>query len=317
MVQVPDNTTQQQVRTYGGWRRRRGIGLAGLGTGPTFGALGAAATVLLASAFHPDAALYLAPPIAVAAAVGLVRIGGIPLGRLALSRMRWWWGSVRGHTRYRAGIVVDHPRAFQLPGVLAPLTLLSAEDGYGGRYGIVWDRRTGLLTATLRVVPSSTWLADRSTADTWVGSWGGWLAGLGQLPAIRWVSVTVETAPEPGSTLAQSVSKHLDPAAPEAARQILAKVVDTAPAASAQVDTRVSVTFDPKRVPGGVRDLTEACGELGRTLDALAPRLAECGVTVRGRATAAQLAGTVRTAFDPHSRGRSPASWPNPTPRRS
>ena len=48
-----------------------------------------------------------------------------------------------------------------MPGVLAPLTLLDCEDGYGGHYGIVLDRRTGLMTPTLRVIPASTWLANR------------------------------------------------------------------------------------------------------------------------------------------------------------
>ena len=73
-------------------------------------------------------------------------------------------------------MVTELTGALSLPGVLAPLALLSAENGYGGRYGMVWDRRTGLLTATLRVVPASTWLADRSDADGWVASWAA-LAG--------------------------------------------------------------------------------------------------------------------------------------------
>ena len=67
--------------------------------------------------------------------------------------------------------------------MLAPLTLLDAEDGYGGRYGIVLDRRTGMMTATLRVIPASPWLADRADADGWVANWGGWLSSLGYLPA--------------------------------------------------------------------------------------------------------------------------------------
>jgi len=50
--------------------------------------------------------------------------------------------------------------AYRLPGVLAPLALLDAEDGYGGRYAIVLDSRTGFMTPTLRVVPASTWLAS-------------------------------------------------------------------------------------------------------------------------------------------------------------
>ena len=292
-----------EIRTYGGWRRRHGIGLLGLDTSATFVALGAAVLVVVTATIAPATLLYLLPPVAVAAVLGLVRVGGVPAGRLLLARYRWWWNCRRHRNQYRAGVVVDHPRAFQLPGVLAPLTLLSAEDGYGGRYGIVWDRRSGLLTATLRVIPASTWLADRGEADAWVASWGGWLAGLGHLPMVRWVTVTVDTAPEPGSTLADSVAAAIDPDAPQPARAIMDELVAAAPAAAADVDTRVSITFDPKASPSAPRDLAEAVGEVGRTLETLTSALGGCGVTVVGRATAAEIAGAVRIAFDPHSRG--------------
>ncbi|MGW3769940.1 SCO6880 family protein [Actinomadura verrucosospora] len=294
---------EHDIRTYGGWRRRQGIGLLGLDTTSTFIALGSAMLLVLVAATAPRLLGYLLPPALISGALSLVQVGGVPLARLVLARCRWRWGVWRGHTRYRAGVVIDHPRAFQLPGVLAPLTLLSAEDGYGGRYGIVWDRRAGLLTATLRVVPASTWLADRSDADTWVASWGGWLAALGHMPAVRWVSVTVDTAPEPGSTLADAVDRAVVDTAPEPARVIMSELVRTAPAAAADVDTRVSITFDPKASAAGPKDLFEAVAELGRTLDGLASRLGGCGVSVLGRATAAEIAGAVRIAFDPEARG--------------
>ncbi|MFI0484359.1 SCO6880 family protein [Actinomadura sp. 9N215] len=292
-----------EVRTYGGWRRRHGIGLLGLDTTSTFVALGTAMLLVLVTAVAPRLLIYVLPVAATGGGLGLVRVGGVPLARLVLARCRWQLGLLRGQNRYRAGVVIDHPRAFQLPGALAPLTLLSAEDGYGGRYGIVWDRRTGLLTATLRVVPTSTWLADRSDADTWVASWGGWLATLGHMPAVRWVTVTVDTAPEPGSTLADTVERAVVPTAPAPARTIMSELVRTAPAAAADVDTRVSITFDPKASSISPKDLFDAVAELGRTLDGLASRLGGCGVSVLGRATAAEIAGAVRTAFDPQARG--------------
>ncbi|GAA4298629.1 hypothetical protein GCM10023178_02550 [Actinomadura luteofluorescens] len=294
---------EHDIRTYGGWRRRQGIGLLGLDTTSTFIALGTAMLLVLIAATAPRILVYLIPPVLISGALSLIRVGGVPLARVVLARCRWRWGVWRGHTRYRAGVVIEHPRAFQLPGVLAPLTLLSAEDGYGGRYGIVWDRRAGLLTATLRVVPASTWLADRSDADTWVAAWGGWLAALGHMPAVRWVSVTVDTAPEPGSTLADAVDRAVVDTAPEPARVIMSELVRTAPAAAADVDTRVSITFDPKASAAGPKDLFEAVAELGRTLDGLASRLGGCGVSVLGRATAAEIAGAVRIAFDPDARG--------------
>ena len=200
-----------EPRTYGGWRRRRGIGLFGLGAAGTLAVLGALLAVIIAATADAAALLYVAPPILVAGGLGVIRTGGEPLALAAVRRLRWQYGSARHYTRYRAAVVAEQSPAFPMPGVLAPLTLLDAEDGYGGRYGIVLDRRTGLMTPTLRVIPASTWLADRQDADTWVANWGGWLASLGFLPPVRWVTVTVDTAPDPGTALADAVGAALDP----------------------------------------------------------------------------------------------------------
>ena len=290
-------------RDYGGWRRRRGIGLFGLGAAGTLAVLGALLALAVAATADAATLPYVAPPVLIAGGLGLTRVGGEPLVLAAVRRLRWQYGSARHYTSYRAAVVAEHSPAFPMPGVLAPLTLLDAEDGYGGRYGIVLDRRTGLMTPTLRVIPASTWLADREDADTWVANWGGWLASLGFLPMIRWVTVTVDTAPEPGSTLADSVAAAVDPASPLTARQIMGQLVQAAPAAAADVDTRVSITFDPKVAPAAPADLMAAAAEVGRTMHGLESALGTCGVTVLGRASAAEIAGVVRTACDPAARG--------------
>ena len=75
---------------------------------------------------------------------GLARVGGEPLARAALRRACWRYASSRDWTRYRVEVVAEHSPAWRLPGVLAPLALLDAEDGYGGRYALVLDRRTGI-----------------------------------------------------------------------------------------------------------------------------------------------------------------------------
>ena len=172
----------QAPRDYGGWRRRRGIGLFGLGATGTLAVLGALLVLIIVAAASPAALLYAGPPVLAAGGLGLARAGGEPLALAALRRMRWRYAGTRGYTRYRAGVVAQHSPAYQMPGVLAPLELLDCEDGYGGRYGIVLDKRSGLMTPTLRVVPASTWLADREDADGWVANWGGWLA-VARLPA--------------------------------------------------------------------------------------------------------------------------------------
>ncbi len=292
-----------QVRTYGGWRRSRGIGLLGLGPAATSVLLGGIITVLIIAALSIRTLLYIPPPALLMATAALVRPSGTPLAQLAVQRLRWWHGTRTGQTGYRAEVVQRHTGVLELPGTLAATELLSAEDGYGGRYGLVRDRHTGYLTATLRVVPISTWLADTGDSDSWVANWGAWLASLGYLPAVRWVSVTIDTAPDPGSTLADHVAVAIDPSAPRTALDILDQLVAAAPAAAADVDTRVSVTFDPARYAGNPRSITAAIAETGQSLAGLESALASCGLTLLGRARAADIAGVVRIAFDPAVRG--------------
>ncbi|KDA40860.1 hypothetical protein E0F15_10230 [Frankia sp. B2] len=294
-------TEPTPVRTYGGWRRARGLGLMGLTTGQTLAALGMFALVLLAATIRPRALLVLGPPLAVLLGVTVARWDGIPLLHVLVQHVRWRYAVLRGWNRRDGGVLVAHPRAWQLPGVLAPMALVDVEDGAGGRYGLVWDRRTGLLTATIRVSATSTWLAG-SDADTWTASWGGWLASLGYLPAVRWVAVTVDTAPDPGTTLRDALLGTLDPAAPSVARQLVHDLV-ASPHTTADVDTRVSITFDPRFAPTRPAKVLDAAVEFSRTLIGLESALGGCGVTVLGRASAAELAGAVRVAFDPARRG--------------
>jgi hypothetical protein len=291
------------VRTYGGWRRSRSIGLLGLGQAATLLLLGCCAVLILLAAISFQALLYVAPPVILGWAAGLVRVGGAPAIQLAVRHLRWWHGTRADYTRYRAEAVRQHTGVLQLPGVLAGTELLTAHDSHGGRYGLVRDRHSGCLTATLRVAASSTWLADTGDADRWVANWARWLAALGYVPALRWVTVTIDTAPDPGSTLTDQVAAALDTSAPRAAVEIMDALVAAAPAAAADVDTRVSLTFDPKAFPAQPRDVAEAVTEAGQALTGLESSLAACGVTVLGRAQAGELAGTVRTAYDPAVRG--------------
>jgi hypothetical protein len=290
-------------RTYGGWRRRRAIGLFGLGTAATLIMLGLFIILLVTAATSAGMLLYLAPPVVIGCGIGLLRVRGTPVAQLVLQRTRWWWATSRRHTRYCAEAMVSSSGTTELPGTLTALELLSAEDGYGGRYGLVRDRHSGFLTATLRVVPASTWLADRDDADGWIAAWGGWLASLGHVPMVRWVTVTVETAPEPGAALADAAAGSADPAAPAAAREILTALVAAAPVTAADVDTRVSITFDPAASSARPKTVADAVAETGRVLHGLQAQLGSCGVAVTGRCTSTEVAGAVRAAYDPSARG--------------
>jgi hypothetical protein len=287
------------VRTYGGWRRRRSIGLFGLGLNATLILLGGLVVLMLSGMFAPMFALYFLPVMAVAFLLAAVPVRGESMLSFLLSRLRWWWAKVLGHTRYRAGVMVEHPRAFQLPGVLAPVSLLSCEDGRGGRFGLAWNRRLGHMTATVLVTSNSVWLAEPSDVDTWVANWHQWLASLGYMPWVQWVTVTVESRPAPGSALRRSVEADIDPQSPAAARRIMRDLVLNSPTVSAQVETRISLTYDPRKFPVAPKDRMEAAVEISGYLNQIETSLASTGVSVLGRATPEQLVAMVRTAYDP------------------
>lgn len=290
-------------RTYGGWRRKRSIGLLGLGFTSTMLLMASLVVLMLVMFVNQRYAAYLVPPLVVLFALALVPVQGTSLLGFVLTRVRWWWATVLGRTRYRAGVMVEHPRAFQLPGVLAPITLLSVEDGRNGRFGIAWNRRLGHMTATILVSSNSVWLAEESDVDTWVANWHNWLAGFGYMPWVPWIAVTVESSPDPGATLRDKIAAEVDPDSPEPARRILGELVSLAPAVSAQVETRISITFDPRRFPTNPKGRMEAAAEVNNFLNQIENGLGGCGVSVIGRATPEQLVATVRSAYDPAARG--------------
>jgi hypothetical protein len=291
-----------QVRTYGGWRRSRGMGLFGLGPAQTLTVLIAVTTVIVAGSMSLQALAVAVVPCGLVVALLLVRWDGVPMSAGIAQRVRWLVGSNRGYTSYRSGVLVAGEHAWQLPGVLAPTVLLSVDDPAGG-YGVVYNKRLGLMTVTLRCAATSTWLADAGTAGAWVANWAGWLANLGYLPIVSHVAITVDTAPDQGSRLADHVGRRIVPHGPASAQRVLRRLVEVSPAAAADVETRVSITFRPSASPARPGNLDEALDEITRTLPGLQDSLGSCGLTVLGRAGADHLAATVRTAYDPAQRG--------------
>ena len=306
------------VRTYGGWRRTRGIGMFGLDTTGTVTLLAATVGLLLLATASPKVAAIAAVPVLGILATMVVEVGGTSIGRTASRRLRWTWAQACGHTLYRADAVARHPGAWDLPGVLAPTCLVSTRDATGHWFALVWNRRTGHLTVTLRCAAASPWLVDPAQAEGWVSNWHSWLASLGYLPMLRAVAVTVDTTPSPGAVLQEAVAARLaltaptvpavpavpaGPAAPADTVALMRELVVRSPATAARVRTLVSITFDPAASPQRPRSLEAAVDEVVRTLPGLESALSTCGVTVLGRATALDLAGTVRAAFDPAARG--------------
>jgi hypothetical protein len=292
--------TGSRPRTYGGWRRSRGIGLMGLGPFQTLLVLGAVTLLIIAATVSFTTLTVLAVPCGVVLAGVLARHDGVPIAQGMVVRLRWWYATTRGHTSYRAGVMVAAEHAWGLPGVLAPTRLLSVPDP-AGDFGVVHNPRLNLYTVTLRCAATSTWLADPDEGAAWVASWGAWLAGLGHHQSVHHVAVTVDSAPDPGTRLSDHIARRILPTAPASAVRILRQLVDAAPATAADVETRVSIAF--YHAAPSADDTSAALDDIARLLPGLQDSLAGCGVTVLGRASAADLTGVVRTAYDPAMRG--------------
>ncbi|GAA5160963.1 type VII secretion protein EccE [Pseudonocardia eucalypti] len=290
-----------EPRLYGHWRAERGWGIGSLGAAQTVAVFVAVLAPVLAASLMPRLALPLAVVALVVVLAVTVRVGGSTATEAITRRLRFSSARAKGWTELSGGLIVEHPRRHDLPGVLAPLVALDTDDGRGGRQALVLDRHTGTLSAVLRCAPAGLDLADRTSADEWVASWGAWLADLGHRPVIRHVAVTIEST---ASTRDETdyLRTRLDPKAPAAAQALMRELIELAPYTSARTDSWVTVTLDPARSAPRPRDLLASVAEVTRWLPGLESGLSSCGVAVLGRETMSSLTARVRAAFDPISR---------------
>jgi hypothetical protein len=297
-----ESQPQSGPRLYGNWRAERGWGIAGLSTSATITVFVALVAPVLAVSIAPPVALPLAVVAALLICAVVIRVGGSSASDAAVRRFRFHHAQAAGWTELSAGVLTDHPRGADLPGVLAPLLPLDADDGRGGRHALLWNRRTGQLSVVVRCSPVGLDLADTAQTDLWVASWGAFLADLGYQPLVRHVAVTVDTAPSGGTTVRDHIARRLDPTAPPLSRQVLDQLAAITPATSAEVDTRITLCLDPNRASPKPADLLAAVIEVGRWLPGIENGLGACGVAVLGRATTGWITERIRVAFDPDSR---------------
>ena len=229
-------TTENSVRTYGNWTVPKSAGLFGLGSlGTVLIFVGLAMTVLvqLGRGWGPAAVVGL---------LFLIVLGGIAKKNRAgrntwqttTTRVAWWRGKRKRQHLYLAGTV--SPVAFgamRLPGLLARSEVFLAQTTMGERFGLVSIPSARHYAVVLRCEPEGSQLVDQDTMDTWVALFGRFLADLAHEPSLEACSVTVETAPDPGTRLAAEITRQLDPSAPALAQAMLREAADTFPSGSA------------------------------------------------------------------------------------
>lgn len=298
-------TDTVEPRTYGNWRRPSSPGIGPLGLAGTM--------VLLAAMVGTLIALALVGPLGafvVAVAGGLtilplyVRVSHGRNGLQAIvARGAYGQAVMRGGTIYRAGPMATIGRGrCGLPGLAASMTAMDAVDSYGRPFAMLHHPRTGHVSVVLSTSPDGASLVDGSQVERWVSHWGSWLAGLSHEAALVGASVTIESAPDSGHRLRREVESNLSPTAPPLAAQVLAQIVNTYPAGSATMTSRVALTFTmDRRHAGGRRTLDEMIADIGQRLPSLAAELGSTGAGPARAMTVDELAAAIRVAYDPAS----------------
>jgi hypothetical protein len=316
-------------RTYGNWRKPSSPGL------PRLGLLGTAAA--LASLVLVMIVQIAAGLLAAGGAVLVVGAALVPLvwrnradrngWQVLAAKASWRWGRRRRQHLYTSSLT--GPVSFgtaRLPGLLANSRLLSAVTAHGEPFALIHLPSTKHYAVLIRCDPEGSQLVDTETVDEWVACWGGWLARLGHEANLEACTVTIETAPDPGSRLSSEVAQMLTPGAPALSVAVLRQAAASYPHGAAAVHAYVTLTFSARRQArteaegvrarpdgrtgassegaeakrrAGVRSPQEMAAQIGRRLPLLLHQLRSAGAGTGTAMTAAEVAETVRVAYDP------------------
>jgi len=341
---VTDNSTAAMSaagpRTYGNWRKPSSPGLPRLGLLGTALALG---SLVLVMGVQVLAGLLPAGVCALAVGAGLLPLvwrnrAGRNGWQVLAAKTAWRVGQHRRQHLYTSSLT--GPVSFgaaRLPGLLANSRLLSAMTAHGEPFALIHVPSTRHYAVMIHLDPQGSQLVDTETVDEWVACWGGWLARLGHEANLEACTVTVETAPDPGSRLAAEVQAMLLPGAPALSRAMLTEAADSYPNGSATVSAYLTLTFSARRrahteaegVRGhprrraagtawtdsaptgsaadrtgarsssGVRSPQQMATQIGRRLPLLLHQLRGAGAGSAAAMTTEEVAETVRVAYDP------------------
>jgi hypothetical protein len=285
--------------TYGNWRRPRRAGLGRFGLVGTIGVFGGLVLTLLASLISLVAAAFVLVPFAVLLLPLLIRTqDGRNLYQLVMLRVGWLRRKSRGSLSYVSGPLSQRPGGrFRPPGLLSRVSLAEGRDAYDRPFGVLHHRGRNLYSIVLGCEPDGGSLVDPDQADVWVAAWGEWLARLSHEPALRGASVVVETAPDPGTRLANEVLPRIRPDAPPAARAVMEEVVERYPDASSEMHTYITLTYGLPQ--GRKRDLEEVLTDLAIRIPGLLSGLVGAGGGSAVPLSAERIAEVVRVAYDP------------------
>lgn len=294
--------TDATPRTYGNFRKPRTSGLRGLSLGATLMLFAGLIAVVLTTLVSAYAALGLALVLVVATAPLAVRDRhGRTLMQRGAVRLAWRRTTATGGHLYRSGPMGRTGYgSCRLPGLAAESVLTEAQDGYNRPFAMITIPSTGHHAVVISCDADGAALVDEQQVDTWVAHWGQWLSALGSEPGLVAASVSVESAPDSGVRLQHEIAANTADGAPALATEMLREVLAAYPAGSAQIATRITLTYSGAARPGSPRRSVEDMAlHIGTRLPGLTAGLSMTGAGTAVPMTATELAEAVRVAYDP------------------
>jgi hypothetical protein len=308
------DSARDRQRTYGGWQEERPAFLFGL-SAPRAALLSGAvlAAIVPVSMSDLPAAIVFWPAAVILAAAALIRVAGRTGDEWAAGVVSHAVIRAQGQHRFAGGPFApqaanqDSPGRqpeLDLPGILAPLRLLSVPAAGGRDLAVVEHRLDRTYTAVARVRFPGIGLSDSTRRDQRVTAWGALLAGLCAegSPVIR-VQAVQRLVPESGVALRAWHEDHLAGTAPGLARSVSAELLGSATLATSRREAYLAVTMDARRARAQVR--AAGGGELGATavlvrhLRALQQAAGGADLEIEDWLGTRDLAEVIRTAYDP------------------
>lgn len=304
-------STSFNTRTYCGWQHERVHFLLGL-SGRRAALLGVAVFLALQpiASGHLTAVFLTWPVAALLAACVFVRVAGRTLDEWMITVVSFNLLKLGHKTTFLSGAFhpgrgIEPPR-LDLPGVLAPLRILTAQDGIGQDIAVLHHPHARTFTAVAAIDSAGLGLLDPDRQEAMVHAWGEVLASLctEDQPITR-VQFVSRTVPQTAAALRSWHTDHLDPAAPLASVLANEALLSAAAPATCRRETWLTVTLDSRRTATAIRAAgggeAGACRMLEQQARALRPLLAGAGIAVSHWLNAPELSEVIRTGFDPHA----------------
>lgn len=290
-----------EYRMYGNWRRPRSTGMAGATFGTTMIGIGGAIICVLASLFIGffGAAILALVMAAFLAPMMMQRDGRSGYERWGLGR-QWRKVVKRGEDIYSSGTFSRIPGGrYRPPGVLADTELYEGIDSNNRPFGMIHMPQTSCYTVNLDAHPQGSENFDQDVLDQAVGNWSQLLTAMGETSDIVAIVAIVETLPNTGIELYETVSQKVRADAPKLARDSMYQLSTGLTTGGLRLGARIAITFEAQTADRK-KDPSEQAVEIGRRLPQITAAAARAGVPATPM-SADEMMGTTRRSVDPAS----------------